>query len=229
MQQNYNDVDRSDRIRPELNGLYRLGGICAAITGFFFFSALLSIVAYGTNPPTLMSAELPYISAHAMLWQLSYGSLLMASIFSVPALIALYFALKNANRTLGSVGAALAIVSAPVFMVGVVDMLSIISLGNSYNSAIGTSQAAFLAASTASIASGLLLQEVAVLITGVGTILLSLVMFKGVFGRALGTLGIVTGTLAFPSVLSSAVLALVTILFAIWFILVGWKLCSTSA
>jgi hypothetical protein len=230
MQQNYgNEHSTQDQPGSESRGISRLGGVSAAITGLFFFSALFSIIGYGTNPPTLMSAELPYISSHASLWELAYGSLLMASVFSLPALIALYLALRNESKTLTSVGALVAVVSAPVFIVGVVNMLSVVSLGNSFNSATGSAQAAYLAASSANIGSGLLLQEVAVLIIGVGTILLSLAMFKGAFGKAVGTIGIVTGTLAFPSVMSSAILAVVTILFGVWFILVGWKLFKVAA
>jgi hypothetical protein len=76
MQQNFNDnKNESDQIGSQVGNVYRVGGVCAAITGIFFFSALFSIVAYGTNPPTLMSAELPYISSHATLWELAYGSL----------------------------------------------------------------------------------------------------------------------------------------------------------
>jgi hypothetical protein len=117
-------------------------------------------------------------------------------------------------------------VSAPIFVVGVIDLLSVVSLGNLYTSAAGVAQAAYLAASTSDITNGLSLQVVAVQLSAVGTILLSLAMFKGVFSKGVGILGIVTGVLAFPSVLSSAILAVVTVLFAVWFTLVGMKLLT---
>jgi hypothetical protein len=230
MQQSKNDDEHVERMGFEWRGVFKAGGVCAVGTGLFFFCALASIVAYGTNPPTLMSAQLPYISAHATLWELAYGSLLMASIFSIPALIGLYFALRRVNKAFASIGTGVAVVSIPIFLAGVVDLLSVVPLGNSYNSAVGTTLASsYLAATAANIASGLLLQEIAVLITGVGTIVLSIAMLKGVLGRATGALGIVSGALAFPSVASSPILALVTILFAVWFILVGWKLYRISS
>jgi hypothetical protein len=133
--------------------------------------------------------------------------------------------LRKASKTLASLGAVVAMVSAPIFVVGVTNLLSAVPLGKSYNSVIGTSQASiYLASSTANIASGLLLQEVAVLISGVGTILLCLAMYRGGFGKVVGAIGIVAGVLAFPSVMSSGILAVVTVLFAVWFILVGLKL-----
>jgi hypothetical protein len=229
--QHDNTVDRSDfsRSGSQFKGTNKLGGSCAILTGVFFFSGLFSIVAYGTNPPTLMSQELPYISSHAALWELAYGSLLMASVFSLPVIIALYFALRNSNGALASTGALVAVVSAPIFLVGVVSMLSVVSLGNTYESATGTLQSAYLAASAASIGNGLLLQEVALLTVAAGTILLSVAMLKGSFGRKVGAVGILTGALTFPSVLSSTILAVVTILFAIWFILVGWRLFKFTA
>jgi hypothetical protein len=207
----------------ETRGIYRVGGACAAITGIAFFSALVSIVAYSTNPPTLMSQELPYISSHSMLWELAYGSLLMAVVFSLPAIVALYYSLRISSRTFATVGSLISIAAVPIFTVGVVNMLSVVSLGKSYESASGSVQSAYLAASSANIGSGLLLQEVALLIVGAGAILLSLALFKGVLGKGLGTIGLVTGALVFPSVLSSPILAVDTILFGTWFILISWK------
>lgn len=113
----------------ELRGIYCVGGTCAAITGITFFSALVSIVAYGTNPPTLMSQELPYISSHATLWELAYGSLLMAVIFSLPAIVALYYVLRGSSKTFTTVGSFISVAAAPAFMVGIVNMLSVVSLG----------------------------------------------------------------------------------------------------
>jgi hypothetical protein len=213
---------------PIARGIYRAGGACAVITGISFFSALFSIIAYGTNPPTLMSEELPYISSHSTLWELAYGSLLMAVVFSLPALIALYYALRDSGKTLTTLGSFISVAAAPIFTVGIVNMLAVVSLDESYQSGSGAVQSAYLAASSASIGNGLLLQEVALMIVGVGAILLSVAMFKGILGKVLGSVGLVTGALVFPSVLSSPILAIDTILFGVWFILIGSKLFKAS-
>ncbi len=63
---------------------------------------------------------------------------------------------------------------------------------------------------------------------GIATIVLSLAMRRGVYGRNIAYLGIATGVFdiigAYPYIIGPILIMVSQLLFAVWFVAVGWKL-----
>jgi len=217
-------------VESKWKGTFRAGGVSSIGTGVSFFIALIAISLFGTGPPGSMNIQLTSIGAHPTFWLLAYGALITGAILSIPCLFSIYLALKNTGRAITTTAVGIMAFAMPVYIVGPVQALTLVSLGNLYNSSTGATQTAILAVASETISSWQILQGIGVLIAAVGIILLSVVLVNNpFFGKALGFLGFATGILTFPSFDSSIFLALATVLFGIWFIAIGWKLIKAGS
>src|SRR5690349_1109312 len=93
---------------PGWNSLYRIGGICLFITGFFYFAAVVLAMLLGP-PPADTEAYLRSLAAHPGLAFVNYAGFAVADLLLIPATLALYVGLRQVARSAMLVGAGLII------------------------------------------------------------------------------------------------------------------------
>ena len=213
------------------SGAYQVGGVCLVLTGILFVIGFALTIAQG-QPGGTIEETLSVIAGQKLLYQAANGAFVLSDLFPIPAMLALYLALRENRQThalmataMGVHGVALAIgLRAGVHAMG--------ALGSGYEAAGSEAQrAAYVVAAelvTGATDPGLTLANV--LIYGF-TLLISIGMLRSVVGKGatylgsitggLGLLGLVGGTLV-PAL--SAVTLLAALGWAIWFFVVGFKL-----
>ncbi len=204
----------------ELKGIYTIGGISFIISGILFFvKYLLDLLA---GPPPSSGAEiLAWRASEELPLAFTSEVLFFAGVFLVPGVIALYYSLASLNRSKAAVGCGIIAVAIPIiFMLVIVHGRLIYPV---YDIRVNTPAVAELVVAVyygGLHAIGLLL--------GVATIVLSLAMKRGVYGRNIAYLGVATGVFdvvgSYPWIIGPVLILVSQILFAAWFIAVGWKL-----
>ena len=204
----------------ELKGLYKFGGISFIISGsLFFLKGLLDLMA---GPPPPNGAEiLAWAASQKLSLEITNEVLFFATAFLVPAVIALYHSLTSVDRTKAAAGCGIIAVVIPViFVLGIVQGRLVYPV---YDLWVNTPAIAELA--VAVYYGGL--HAVSILFA-IATVILSLAMRHGVYGRNIACLGIVTGLfdlIGSDPWIIGPILALVSqILFAAWFLAVGSRL-----
>ena len=219
--------------RPDLSWqpLYRIGGISAVV---FVVLVLVpvTLVFVAPVPPTEGRALLEYIAAHKAVYLLELVSFVG---LAVPALVvfgALAVALATVNKGVAAIGGlfgiasetiALALGSSPQSLHG-----GLVVLSDSYAVAGSDAQRVGLVSAADALIAATNAVSWAGLLAAAGILVLSLVMWQGMFGRALAVVGIVTGVIglfseAFRPMIGPAYL-IYGLLLPIWFGSVGWKL-----
>lgn len=208
----------------ELKGIYKLGGISFIVSGILFFLVyLLSLMA---GPPPSTGVE---ILAWRVLGELPLAftneTLFFAAVFLVPAVIALYYSLASIDRTKATVGCGIIASVIPIIFILVIFHGRLIY--PVYNIVVNTP--AFAELVIAIYYGGL---HATSLLLGGATIVVSLAMKRGVYGRNIAYLGIATGAFdiigSYPYVIGPILIMVSQILFTAWFLAVGWKLYRSS-
>lgn len=204
----------------ELKGIYTFGGISFIISGILFLVKYLLDLMVG--PPPSSGAEILAWRASGEL-PLAFTSevLFFAGVFLVPGVIALYYSLASLDRSKAVLGCGIIAVVIPIIFVLVIVHGRLIY--PVYNIRVNTPAVAELVVAVyygGLHAIGLLL--------GGATIVVSLAMKRGVYGRNIAYLGIATGVFdiigAYPDTIGPILIMVSQILFAAWFLAVGWKL-----
>jgi hypothetical protein len=219
--------------RPDMSWgpLFRAGGVAALLYVLLVLVPMV-LVFVAPVPPAAGRALLEYVAAHKIV----YLSELVGFVgLSVPALVvfsALAVALKDLNKSMAAIGGlfgiaseviALALGSSPQSLHG-----GLVVLSNSYLAA-GTEaeRASLVSAADALIAATNAVSWAGVL-TAAAILLLSLTMRRGIFGRTVGTLGVLTGAAGVVSEALRPMIGPAYLLYGLllptWFALVGWKL-----
>lgn len=204
----------------ELKGLYKFGGISFVISGLLFL--LKYILDLMAGPPPSSGAEiLEWTVAGELPLAITNEALIFAAMFLVPAVIALYHSLASVDRTKAAIGCGIIAVVIPIIIV--LDIVHGRLIYPVYNIRINTPAVAELV--VAVFYGGL---HAVGLLLGIATIVLSLAMIRGVYGRNIAYLGIATGLFdiigAYPWIIGSVLVLISQLLFAAWFIAVGSKL-----
>jgi hypothetical protein len=159
------------------------------------------------------SEELPLAISNEILF--------FAAMFLVPAVIALYYSLASTDRTKAVIGCGIIAVVIPIL--GVLDIVHGRLIYPVYGIHVNTPAVAELIVVV--FYGGL--HAIAILL-GIATIVLSLAMKRGVYGRNIAYLGIATGVFdiigAYPEMIGPILVLVSQILFAAWFLAVGSKL-----
>lgn len=217
---------------PSWRGLYRAGGISAAL---FVVLVIVPLVLIFTTPQPPLSggaATLQYIALHKPIYLIELVSFVGLSVPAMVVFLALYVALKHLNKSYAAIGAllgtaseviALAYNSSPPSLNGGLVYLSdhyVAATTAAQRAAFATAAEGLIAVSNAVNAAGIL--------TAIGILIISLVMLKGVFPKGVAYLGIVTGALGIVSEALRDILGpgyfVYGLLLPIWFLAVGWKL-----
>ena len=202
------------------NGLYKAGGISFIITGILF--SLRYVLDLLVGPPPSRGAEiLTWIASGGLSLALIPEVLFFAGIFLVPGVIALYYSLASTNRSKAAAGCGIIAAVIPI-----IEVLVIVHGRLSYpvyNIRIDTPAIAELI--VAVYYGGL---HAIGLMLGIATIVISLAMKRGLYGRNIAYLGFATGVFdiigAYPDMIGPSLVLVSQILLGAWFLAVGWKL-----
>ena len=213
---------------PSWRGLYRAGGVSAAL---YVVLIIVPLVLLNTMPQPPLSggaATLQYIASNRSGYILELVLYVGPSVLAMVVFLALFMALKHLNKSYAALGAlvgiaseviALAYNSSPPSLNG-----GLVYLSDHYVAATTAAQRAAFATA----AEGLIAVNATGILTAIGMLILSLVMLKGVFHKGVAYLGIVTGVLGIVSEAFRDILGpgyyVYGLLLPIWFLAVGWKL-----
>jgi len=183
---------------PEGKWLYRVGGLSGIAVGIGYLLTIpVTTIAAGGFPPPGIEARLAFFAEHAAGWWAVTGLMVITDLLYVPFFLALYPALKGINKYM----MVLAIACAGLFVA--LDLAvtwtafpSLIILGGNYAAATSDAQRAIIVAAAGypSVISDFPLGSIySTFVPALGLLLACLVMRRGIFGKALAYLGIITG------------------------------------
>ncbi len=219
---------------PDLSwrGLYRVGGVSAAL---YVVLIIIPLVLLNTTPLPPLSggaATLQYVASHKPVYLIELVSFVGLSLPAMIVFLALYVALKHLNKSYAALGALVGIASEVIALAYNSSPPSLntglLYLSDQYVAATTVAQrAAFATAAEGLIAVSNAVNAAGIL-TAIGILILSLVMLKGVFHKGVAYLGIATGAIGIISEALRPIIGpgyyIYGLLLPIWFVAVGWKL-----
>lgn len=220
-------------------GYYRAGAISIIIAGILVLITLPLIpLLIPSLAPTSVQSGLTSIQSQSLLFGMTWGLYLVSDLLYLIAFPALYFALRQANRTVTLIAAIFNMVFVAVDVgVDIPLRLALIGLSNSYASTNGDTRAAYLATGQLTMDLANLTALVATFLQFSAIILVSYAALKSqTFKKSSGYIGILSGvlgllfipTFAIGSTLSGLFNIGGFILLVIWSVLVGLKLYKLS-
>ena len=174
------------------SGVIKAGGVSFLAGGIIFFIFILSVFIFQVQLPLTAQVYLDNPIPPTLLFSMAaIGEFLL-----MPGVLGIYFSLKNENESQTLLGTAVWISCIPMFLIS---RGLVISLGTIAENYAATADATLRTAYFVSVQLALDLSGVfvtmALLLLGVGGIVLGLVMLKGIYGRPTGYLVILAGVL----------------------------------
>jgi Domain of unknown function (DUF4386) len=220
-------------------GYYRAGALSIIIAGVMVLVTLPLIpLLIPSLAPSSVKSGLTSIQSQSLLFAMTWGIYLVSDLLYLIAFPALYFALRQANRTVTLIAAIFNMVFVAVDVgVDIPLRLSLIGLSNSYTSTSGDNQTPYLATGQLTMDLANITALVATFLQFSAIILASYAMLKSqTFKKTVGYIGIVSGvsgllfipTFAVGSMLSGLLNIIGFIFLVIWSLLVGLKLYKLS-
>src|SRR3989441_4152055 len=190
--------------------------------------------SYSKLGPSSVQSGLTSIQSQSLLFGMTWGIYLVSDLLYLIAFPALYFALRQANRTVTLIATIFNMVFVAVDVgVDIPLRLSLIGLSNSYASTNGDTRAAYLATGQLTMDLANLTALVATFLQFSAIILASYAMLKSqTFKKSLGYIGILSGVLGLLFIPTFAMGSMPSGLFniggfiflVVWSLLVGLKL-----
>ncbi|TMI18185.1 DUF4386 family protein [Candidatus Bathyarchaeota archaeon] len=216
-------------------GYYRAGAISIIIAGILVLISLPLIpLLLPSLAPSSVQSGLTSIQSQSVLFGTTWGIYLVSDLLYLIAFPALYFALRQANRTVTLIATIFNMVFVAVDVgVDIPLRLSLIGLSNSYASTNGDTRAAYLATGQLTMDLANLTALVATFLQFSAIILASYAMLKSqTFKKSLGYIGILSGVLGLLFIPTFAMGSMPSGLFniggfiflVVWSLLVGLKL-----
>jgi hypothetical protein len=185
-------------VDPDGKWIYRVGGLSGVILGIGYLLTIPVTILYaGGFPPLGTEARLSFFAEHAAGWWAVTALMVFTDLFYVPFFMALYQALKGFNKYL----MLLAFACAGLFVV--LDLAitwtaypSLMILSGNYAAATSDALRAIIVAAAeypSVIADSPLSGIYAILFPGLGELLASLIMRKGIFSKTLAYMGMIAG------------------------------------
>jgi len=208
-------------------GILKAGGfsfITAGFVLFLFFIALLVLQTSPTlTPEMILDDPLPPVLLYALA---AFGELLL-----MPGGLGLYYSLKNVKKTHMLMATALWLVAVISFLISRSQIIALAPLSGSYQAASSEAlRSAYLVSTEHAIELSNAFAEIALMLLAVSSIIIGLVMLKGVFSKGISYLVIISGTLILLGTIGVLFEPLTIlapfglILSAVWQIIVGVKL-----
>jgi len=229
-------IDDGDRT------LFRAGGVAGILIALSYPVIIALFVVAGTPLPVGEGGEawLAYLSGNQASWWLIVGLSVVTDMLWLPVAVAVYRALKAVDSTAAMAGAGLmALFVVLELATSWSNYAVLIDLSTKLDGATSEAErAAVLAAASygSALQSSSLLPYYAIVVPAVGKLVLGLLMLRGgPFGRIVAWLGVGEAVLAVVSVVGAYVVAglgqaviLASLLSAVWFLLVGWRLVGLA-
>jgi hypothetical protein len=225
------------RVRADQSwkGVFRVGGICLLVIGVvYLIGAVLSIIL--GPPPSSGELYLKSLAGHVILSQVNFGLFAFTDFLLLPAVLALYLALKHlAKNPLLIAAGFLALFLVLDLAITELNSLTLVSLTQHYAAATSDAQrSAYAAAADYALATIPIATFFSYLVSSVGLLITSLVMLKGVFNRPTALLGIVASIegivgsfyVFFPTLAGLLVPSLIT--FGLWALFAGTRMYKLS-
>jgi hypothetical protein len=216
---------------PSWRLLYRIGGVSAWIFVAMTVAAIALAIATPPPPTAGGTATLSYIAAHRTLYILYQQLWLVPGFFAMGTYLALYPALKHLDRSLAVLGAVVGgsawglSLAIPTTTTGAP---ALVYLSDQFMATADPARrAAFATAAETLIAQNRTTVVVGPLMA-VGMLIVSIVMLKGVFPKAVAYLGVATGVLGISAealrMVFEGFYVIYGVLLPIWMGAVGWNL-----
>jgi hypothetical protein len=217
---------------PAWKGLYRTGGVCLFLIGVIYIVCSVISVVQGSPPVTDSEPYLKSLAAHSMSARITFGLFALTDFLLLPAVLALYLALKQIARNAMLVAVALMILFIVLDLaITETNSLTLVTLTRHYAvSTTGMERSAYTAAEDYALATLPLATFYSFVISSIGLLIVSVVMLKGVFSKPTAYAGIVASVEGivggFYVVLPALALLLIPCLitFGIWSLLAGSRL-----
>lgn len=207
--------------------VYKSGGFSlfagGAILVIFLLSVFIFRVGLPLTPQAVLENPMPPVTLYLLA---ALGELLL-----LPAALGLYLSLKDVNKNYMLIAAASWLVAVTMYLVSRGQIISLLPISGRY--AVATSEAmraAYLVSADQVIEVANIYGNMALMLHQVGSIIMGLVMLKGVYGRRTGYFVTVVGTMTFIGTFGVVLrpLSFLTLfglmLTAVWQIVVGIKL-----
>jgi len=220
-------------VDPDGRWLYRVGGIAALLLSLGYIITIPLYVYVGA-PPHEAEAWLTYLAGKTTEWWAILGLSVLTDLLFIPLALALYFALKGVNRNMMLLATALVGLFVTLDLaVTWPNYAALITLGERYADATSDIQrAAYVAAAQypSAVLASTLEAVYSILVLSLGILLIGLVMRKGIFGKGIAYVGVVTGLLGIVSVIGpfvlpalSGAIIVASMLTTLWVLLVGFR------
>lgn len=204
----------------ERKGLYGLGGLSFIVSGLMFFTRYVLDLVAGP-PPSSGLGILAWARSGNLPLALASEALFIAGMFLIPAVIALYVSLAGTDRTKAATGCGILAAAIPILFA--LDIVHARLVYPVFDLRIRDPDVAELVVGV--FYGGL---HAVGIMMGAATIVLSLAMRRGGYGRSIAYLGIVTGVFdvvgSYPWAIAPSLLLVSQALFAAWFLAVGSRL-----
>jgi len=208
-------------------GILKAGGLSLLAAGFvlfLFFVALLVLQTSPTlTPEMVLDDPLPPVSLYALA---AFGELLL-----MPGVLGLYYSLKDVKKTYMLMATALWLVAVISFLISRSQIIALGPISGSYQATTSEAmRAAYLVSAEHAIELGNVFAGMALMFLGVSSIIIGLVMLKGVFSKGVSYLVLVASTLTLLGTFGVLLEPLTIlapfglILGAVWQIIVGVRL-----
>lgn len=220
-----------DAVHPDKKWMYRVGGIASLAIGIIYL-VIIVLYAFAGVPPEGGLARLEYLVGKTTIWWAIVGFSVLTNFLYVPALLSLYFALKEINRIAMLISTAFG----GLFLIleNAVNWTvygALIVLSENYAAANESQRASIVAAATFAAA---VLESPLAAVWAVGTLsfgflIIGFVMLNGVFSKPTAYVGILTGILGIIAVAGVGIAVILNAVFAtIWLLMVGYRLIQLS-
>ena len=214
-------VDRSWKRVYKWGGFSLFAG--GAILVIFLLSVFIFRVALPLTPQAVLDNPLPPVTLYLLA---ALGELLL-----LPAALGLYLSLKDVDKNSMLIAAAFWSVAVSLYLVSRGQIMSLLPISSRYAAATSEAvRAAYLVSADQAIEVANIYGNMALMLHQVGSIIMGLVMLKGVYGRRTGYLVTVVGIMTFIGTFGVVLrpLSFLTLfglmLTAVWQIVVGVKL-----
>ncbi len=208
-------------------GVYKSGGFSlfagGAILVIFLLSVFIFRVALPLTPQAVLENPMPPVTLYLLA---ALGELLL-----LPAALGLYLSLKDVNKNYMLIAAASWLVAVTMYLVSRGQIISLLPISSKYMAISSEfTRTAYLVSADRAIEVANIYGNMALMLHQVGSIIMGLVMLKGVYGRRTGYLVTVAGTMTFIGTFGIVLrpLSLFTLfglmLTGVWQIIVGAKL-----
>jgi hypothetical protein len=211
--------------------VYKVSGLSLLISGAIVIIFLILVIIFQVELPLTAQSVLDAPLEPVLLFSLAtFGEFLL-----MPGVLGLYFSLKDINKNQVFLGTAIFLTAILMFLISRGQVISLLTIGDYYSATTDTTmKAAYLATAQLALEISGVFAVMALALFGIGSIVIGLVMLKGVFSQRTAYLVIVAGTLTTIGTFGVLLEPLTIgtpfglILSGIWQIIIGTKLYKLS-